>query len=95
LLECIDIYIWCNAEIVKGIWIYIVIMSLSIQNATGCSSNLLSELSKHFGHPQFKSELQRRATEAVLRSKNKFIIYLKNYLNNNETAKKERSGTRN
>jgi hypothetical protein len=86
---CIDIYIWWCARIVKRIWILVVIMSLSIQNATGCSSNLLSELSKYFGHPQFKSDLQRRATEAVLRSTNTFNISLKNYLNTNEIWKKE------
>jgi hypothetical protein len=51
-------------------------MSLGIQDATACGNNLLAELSKYFGHPQFKSDLQRRATEAVLRSKNKFCFIL-------------------
>jgi hypothetical protein len=57
-------------------------MSLSIQNVTACGSNLLSELSKYFGHSQFKSDLQRRATEAVLRSKNKFGFILEEIIKN-------------
>jgi hypothetical protein len=31
--------------------------------------DLLTALKKHFGHKQFKSDLQREATEAVIRSK--------------------------
>jgi hypothetical protein len=50
-------------------------MSLSAQNMTACGSNLVSELSKYFGHQQFKSDLQRQATEAVLKSKNKHLYY--------------------
>jgi hypothetical protein len=39
-----------------------------------CGSNLISDLSKYFGHQQFKSDLQRQATEAVLKSEYKHYI---------------------
>jgi len=42
-------------------------MSRNTDNTTRGDSNLICELSKYFGHPQFKSDLQRQATEAVLR----------------------------
>jgi hypothetical protein len=43
-------------------------------------SNLTCELSKYFGHQQFKSALQKQATEAVLRSKNKPLCYIRSDL---------------
>lgn len=33
------------------------------------SFSLSKNLKKHFGHNEFKSDLQRKATEAVLKSK--------------------------
>jgi len=50
-------------------------MSRNTENTTRGDSNLTCELSKYFGHQQFKSDLQRQATEAVLRSKNKPLCY--------------------
>jgi hypothetical protein len=50
-------------------------MSRNVENATIGDCNLICELSKYFGHQQFKSDLQRQATEAVLRSKSKCLCY--------------------
>jgi hypothetical protein len=70
----IIVYILSSIERLK-VWIFVLKMSLSAQNTSACGSNLMSELSKYFGHQQFKSDLQRQATEAVLRSKNKHWYY--------------------
>jgi hypothetical protein len=55
-------------------------MSRNTENTTRGDSNLICELSKYFGHPQFKSDLQRQATEAVLTSKNKPLCYFRSDL---------------
>jgi len=55
-------------------------MSRNTENTTRGDSNLTCELAKYFGHQQFKSDLQRQATEAVLRSKNKPLCYCRSNL---------------
>jgi hypothetical protein len=55
-------------------------MSRNTENTARGASNLTCELSKYFGHQQFKSDLQRQATEAVLKSKNKPLCYFRKEL---------------
>lgn len=66
----------CSVRIVKKVWISVLKMSQNIQNTEAHGRNLIFELSKYFGHKEFKSDLQRQATEAVLRSKNEHLFIL-------------------
>jgi hypothetical protein len=68
-----DIYVLSTG---REVCVCVFRMSRNTENTTIGDSNLTCELSKYFGHQQFKSDLQRQATEAVLRSKKKafFVI---------------------